>query len=541
MAPNVTFKSIKGKGIECSIRSPQGRSLSLSGTILDVEAKRSDGDPRMVCNRALVQNLWAYGKYEKQYRLLRNEEKRRSCAKQAEAHKKIAIAIAKMIDLEGTSTHSAWCSACLTYSEHRKLDQGPGKIPAYLCTACGSPTLGCAARGCSSMATRGFGSLRIPRYCAEHRHDIPGFEKASAKIGPLENYREFLTYDKRNWARGSRVAAAVVTAGAVVGTGGLFLAPAIGGAVGTLVGGYTGAAATSYGLALLGGGSLAAGGLGMAGGTAAVAAMGGVLGGGLGALVTTAYIGADKSFRIDKLADGDATPVIVASGFLTEGGDSWGPWEQIIRHRYPESPVYRVHWGAKELAALAVLVGGGIGKAGMGFAVKGAAARASKAAAKKLGPVGPLLVAADVLKNAWHTAKVRADRTGVALAGLLARANADSYILVGHSLGARAMATAAQTLATSPGSPKIATVHLLGAAIGAKGDWGTLNDAVDDAVHNYYSTNDKVLKYLYTAAQAGSVPAGLRGFGSKFPKIKDRNLSRIVKSHSDYFAKVNLA
>ena len=128
----------------------------------------------------------------------------------------------------------------------------------------------------------------------------------------------------------------------------------------------------------------------------------------------------------------------------------------------------------------------------------------------------------------------------LALAGLMARTDADSYILVGHSLGARAMVTAAQTLATNPNGPKITTVHLLGAAIGAKGDWRSVNDAVTDAVYNYYSANDKVLKYLYTVVQAGSIPAGLRGFGSKFPKIKDRNVSRLVKSHSDYFSRVDL-
>ena len=53
----------------------------------------------------------------------------------------------------------------------------------------------------------------------------------------------------------------------------------MGGALGTLVGGYSGAAATSYGLALLGGGSLAAGGFGMAGGAAVVGVVGGGLGG----------------------------------------------------------------------------------------------------------------------------------------------------------------------------------------------------------------------------------------------------------------------
>jgi pimeloyl-ACP methyl ester carboxylesterase len=152
-----------------------------------------------------------------------------------------------------------------------------------------------------------------------------------------------------------------------------------------------------------------------------------------------------------------------------------------------------------------------------------------------------MLVATDLAKNAWHTAKVRADRTGVALAGLLARTDVKSYILVGHSLGARAMIAAARTLATNPNGPKITTVHLLGAAVGAKGDWRSLNDAVSDAVYNYHSANDKVLRYLYTVVQAGSRPAGLRGFRSKFPKIKDRNVSRLVASHSGYCHHINLA
>ena len=96
-------------------------------------------------------------------------------------------------------------------------------------------------------------------------------------------------------------------------------APLIGGFIGTTIGGYSGAAATSYGLALLGGGSVAAGGFGMAGGTAVVAAVGASLGGVVGAGLTNAYVSEDKSFRIEKLKDGPGVAVVVCSGFLTEG------------------------------------------------------------------------------------------------------------------------------------------------------------------------------------------------------------------------------
>jgi hypothetical protein len=61
MEANVTFTPMKGNGLACSIRSPQGRSLNLSGVLTDIEPI-SKGDPAMARNRALVHNLSAYGK-----------------------------------------------------------------------------------------------------------------------------------------------------------------------------------------------------------------------------------------------------------------------------------------------------------------------------------------------------------------------------------------------------------------------------------------------------------------------------------------------
>jgi hypothetical protein len=164
-------------------------------------------------------------------------------------------------------------------------------------------------------------------------------------------------------------------------------APLVGGFIGTTIGGYSGAAATSYGLALLGGGSVAAGGFGMAGGTAVVAAVGASLGGVLGAGLTNAYVSEDKSFMIEKLKDGPGIAVLVCSGFLTEGKHGWGDWERIITERYPDSPVYRVHWGAKELRDLTAVVSGNLGKAAATRGVRKMALKASKHAAKKAGPI----------------------------------------------------------------------------------------------------------------------------------------------------------
>lgn len=536
----VLFKPVSHDGMICEIRSPLGLLLRLTGTITAVEPD-VEGDEVMTANPALIHNAWAYAKNEKLFRRFKDPEKKESHRKQADAHAETAEKIAELIDQLGDTTRSAWCSACYARADHRKANTGRLSVPAYLCVTCGSPTLTCAAPQCDNMATRGSGSVRVPRFCAEHRHELPSFERAADKIDTVDDYEQLRVFEKSNLSRGSKYAMAGVFAAGVVGSGGLLAAPAIGGAIGTLVGGYSGAAAMSYGLAMLGGGSVAAGGLGMVGGTYVVAAAGAALGGALGANITNAYVSEDSSFAIEKFRDGPGVPVIVARGFSTEKDQNWKSAMQMVETRYPDSPIYRLRWGSKELSKLAAMAVKNVGvKQAMG-AMGGAAARAGKLAAKKLAPIAPALLVTDLAKNPWHTAVVRADRTGVALAGILARTKVDSYILVGHSLGARAMITAAETMGTSNDTPQIETLHLLGAAEGKKADWRPLSEAVCGTVNNYYSTNDAVLKYMYAVAQAGSIAVGLRGFECKYSNIKDRDVSSKVPGHSDYFDNVRLA
>ena len=55
-----------------------------------------------------------------------------------------------------------------------------------------------------------------------------------------------------------------------------------------------------------------------------VAALGGALGGVLGASVANAYLREDKSFHIELLQGGQGVPVVVCNGFLSEGGTGLG-------------------------------------------------------------------------------------------------------------------------------------------------------------------------------------------------------------------------
>ncbi|PWN04951.1 DUF726 domain-containing protein [Nocardioides silvaticus] len=389
------------------------------------------------------------------------------------------------------------------------------------------------------MANRGAGRVVSPKYCAEHRHEIPSFEKLGEAIHTVDDWPTWLRFEKRNLSRSTKVVSAVVVTAAAVTPAAWVAAPAIGGAVGSLTG-LTGAAATSHGLATLGGGSLAAGGFGMVGGTAVITAVGGSVGGVVGGTATAAYAKADPSFGVKKLRDGEGAPVLLASGFLTEGDKGWGSWQRLIDARYPDRPVYRVTWGAKELKALRALAASGIGEAVAAQLAGQGAARAATATASKAGWFGWLIGAAGLAANPWSVAKVRAGMTGAALADLIARTQEPKFVLVGHSLGARVMVTAAQILGTKQSGPHIEEMHLLGAAVGRKGDWRILHEAVEGKVWNYWSADDAVLKYLYAVASVEKA-AGQAGFQTTYDRIVNREVTGKVPGHSAYFDAIELA
>lgn len=536
--PNVVFRVIEDKNIQCDISTPQGKILRLVGQPSDAEGtivENTLGD-----SKALLVSAWEFAKAKYESVSLDDEAQQQQAVKRAQKLKKSIEWLAEYSDHVTDELESGWCSACLGMHEHRKVKRPLVQPPVFLCENCGAPTIPCMAITCSNMALRGVGAIAGQRYCAEHKHEITGFEKVDLQMDALNEYEEFLKYDKPNFARATKIAG-LTGAGIALATPLAFAAaPAIGGAVGVLVGGFSGAAATSWGLAALAGGSLAAGGLGMAGGTMVVTGVGAAVGGALGATVTYAYVREDKSFHIELLQGGAGTPVVVCNGFLSETGKGWGEWKNIIRSRYPDSPVYRVHWGAKELKDLA-LFGGRAAAPRIGAgAVVPLAQRAARAATRRLGPLQPAMLAAELAKNPWHVAKNRAEKTGALLADLLARTPVESYILVGHSLGARAMVVAAQSLSTKQTAPRIESMHLLGAAIGANSDWTSLANAVDGKVYNYHSANDNVLKHVYSLVQAGEKAAGMTGFIPRNNKIENVDVTDLVHGHSEYHSKINL-
>lgn len=522
--------------LECRITDSAGPELTLTGSPGDLVPEAS-GSSLLRRNQALVNNAWAYALLTFKKVNLPTEPEQDAAARLAKHHRKVTEWIAGFASDLGDDAKQAWCSACFSLTQHCRTMKSLDVLPVFVCQGCGSPTVTCVAPRCGNMTAHEKTPGR--NICAEHRHEITGFGKATMKVETLNQYEEFISFDKLNLlGAGKKVAATAVGVAAMVPLA-MMAAPAIGGAIGVYLG-YSGAAATSSGLALLGGGSIASGGLGMAGGTMVISAAGGALGGALGASVTNAYVREDKSFHIELLKGGEGVPVVVCNGFLTEAGKGWGDWRELVTARYPDSPVYRVHWGAKELKNLGGMFVSGSAKQAAASGAKAVAASATKVGSKMLAPVGAALLVADLGKNPWHVAVNRAEKTGVVLADLIARTLQSEYVLIGHSLGARVLSITATELGTKPDGPRIKALHLLGAAINASGDRAGMTVAVEDGVYNYFSSRDNVLKLLYATAQGGKTAAGYRGFKQPNVKIQNVDVSDEVANHQQYIANVQL-
>ncbi|MCG7448812.1 TMCO4 family protein [Corynebacterium aurimucosum] len=572
----ISFNPKDDGSFSCELRSNLGRFVRVARRG-DVQSPEVEGDVELTDSPAIVDALWlaavgqkesddletqlpaAVGAVQEDFNfhnefispadqrdfaakavkraVKRQEGEVQELREQAIASAKLATTLAELMDTLSSDTEEGWCSRCLTKSTHRKSKTKS----LYVCESCGSATTHCTVPQCDNFAPAGLGLVALPTMCAEHLHQVPDFERLDHRIDDLTQWRELREFKAANVGRAAKLAAAGVATLALGATGGLLAAPMVGGAVGTTFLGFSGAVAQNAGLAALGFGSLASGGLGMAGGSMVVAAAGGLLGSAYGVKALNSYIGEDDSFDIQCVRKGSGTPVLIARGFTTEKKLDWRTEVKAVEAAYPDSPIYLVTWGSKEMLELAGFLAPGAGFAG-GAVLKGMVKHASKNLAKKAGPAGFALGALDLVKNPWTVAVNRANKTAMTLAAIIQRSNLESVVLVGHSLGGRVMLNLATALAGAAGTDnevRVEAVHLLGAAIGQDKGWDSVGEALSGAVHNYHSQNDKVLGYLYPAAMGGRKAIGFEGLDASFAVNHD--VTEAVKSHSAYYENVVLS
>ena len=253
-----------------------------------------------------------------------------------------------------------------------------------------------------------------------------------------------------------------------------------------------------------------------------------------------------RSFEIKKIKSGKGVKIIFINGFLTSKLDNIDDWKKQLEKIYPNNSWYYLSWGSETLYDLGMSIvdlqtnsviiqtimepskskkidKNTILKLTKIFAKQGA---------KKLFVFNKLLTVYNATNHPWFAASIKAEQTGILLSNILARTK-DKYILCGHSLGAKVIYHALESLATKD-EKIIDTVHLLGGAVGSdKESWKKVKNAVREKIYNYKSDNDYILASLYklgtffTSNPIGRNSIDIRG-------IKNIDVSYIVNGHGKY-------
>ena len=248
-----------------------------------------------------------------------------------------------------------WCSWCFERTDHTLVRPRKGARNLHVCDACGQPTAKCLIRGCKAMA-RSTGNT-ADKFCAVHDGTIGSFRNLAATISDPTEFASLLQHKEgRNWSKIAKVSGAAVGSAALLGISAGLAARAIGGAIGSSFMGLSGAAATSAGLAFLGGGTLAAGGFGTVGGTCVVSALGALAGSAAGGRLAHDYLSEVKGFAIEKIRDGKDPALICVDGFLKEKSGSGKRWLTGLGDIYQGHAVYHARWESQRLYELGRMI-----------------------------------------------------------------------------------------------------------------------------------------------------------------------------------------
>lgn len=456
--------------------------------------------------------------------------------------------------IENIISYCSWCHEKTTHvcTEHNLLTRN-----IYLCSGCGNYTVQC--RYCDNMARskskdwkkqeregtlKGFAAKWSNELCAEHDGSIASFSKLNQRLDDITHYENIFKREKWNLLKAGKITCYGIMPGTLVfGPAAFLAAPGIASALGsagllgaastgTAITTLSGVALTNASLAVVGGGT-------MAGGIAIITAAGLGLGGVTGGVISNQYFGEIKGFKIVKLKDGQGSPVIFINGFLSQKKQNPQEWQEGVSEKYSANPQYLVEWESKALYHLGSITGQTGAKATFQKLAKNAAKRAMKN--PKIGPIIGLSILTDLLSNPWHTALVKASKTGTLLADILSRTTDTQFILMGSSLGCRVIYYLLQALSTKK-QHFVKDVWLLGGAVDKEDNtgWANAANAVSGRIHNCYSSQDNILKYLYIPSLAmQSQPVGLGEISCQNNKILNLDVSDLVSGHMDY--KSNLA
>lgn len=352
----------------------------------------------------------------------------------------------------------------------------------------------------------------------------------------LEDPDGLEAFGDQSWDVGkiAKIAGTSLAGGAAIALTGGLAAPVIGGAIGSAFFGLSGAAATSAGLAFLGGGSLAAGGAGMAGGMTLVSTVMGTCGTGIAGWKAKRRLDNIKEWGIQHIDGNGLHTCLGISGFLQQNYSHTDIWSDLA-DVFPKSNNYTLAWESKALHDVYNAAHSVCQQGIAGYMITAAAKSATKKAFGMAALPLSAMTALNVIDHPWAVAKNRADQAGKLLGDWIAD---DGFgclpiTLVGYSLGTRVIVAALEQLAQRNSEGKIYDIYFIGGAV-ARNDSRIrhLNKLVSGSVVNVYSKKDTVLAYMYRAVELLAQPIGINPL--EIEGVVNIDVSETIGGHEQY-------
>jgi esterase/lipase superfamily enzyme len=151
----------------------------------------------------------------------------------------------------------------------------------------------------------------------------------------------------------------------------------------------------------------------------------------------------------------------------------------------------------------------------------------------------------DSEKGGWYTGKEIATKNGPKLANWIASHNdrgGDPVRLIAHSLGARVVCEALETLSAWDRSNAVASVSLLGGAVDDQAvateyEYGSDIEYATYSFSNYYKTDDDVLNWAYSTAEFDTAVGeeGIQDSTTSPYNYQELDVTGTVPDHGSYY------
>lgn len=235
-----------------------------------------------------------------------------------------------------------------------------------------------------------------------------------------------------------------------------------------------------------------------------------------------------------KVRSGSAPTIICIDGFLTKDDETASEWLAGLPIRYSKRAVYILKWDSKNLRDFSKI-----------FQSAGLFQKTLIPSSYLVGMMGIASVAI-LAREPWLQARNNTVDAGRWLTDYIQQ-NGGEYVLMGHSLGARVVYYCLDSLRASYHYGAVQDAYLFGGAIDNKAceetqadiNWHGFDETVSGKIHNYYSDEDSILKYLFNLAE-GFTEDPIGRCRIEHDNVKNYDVTENIMGHTEYKGKLSI-